>query len=94
MVILQRGNVIVPVEVETVDEAQSTPYRSAVALPQSQLGLGVDLIDVVVARVVQVVADARYQQNEDVHVAQTRNQICLPSDCIHLAGGHENKCQK
>lgn len=41
-------------------------------------------------------ADARYQQNEDVHVAQTRNQICLPSDCIHLAGagGQENKCQK
>lgn len=74
--------------------ANSVASRSC-RLPQSQLSLGVYLIDVVVAGMVEVVADARYQQNEDVHVAQTRNQICLPSDCIHLeAGGQENECQK
>lgn len=61
--------------------------RRTCRLPQSQLSLGVDLIDVVVAWMVEVVADARYQQNEDVHVAQTRNQICLPSYCIHLEAG-------
>jgi uncharacterized protein YkuJ len=35
---------------------------------------------------IQVVADARNQKNEDIHVAESGNQIRVPCHRIHLQG--------
>lgn len=53
-------------------------------LPQGQLGPGVDLVDVVVARVVQVVADAGHQQDQHLQLAQPLDQVRVPRDGVHL----------
>lgn len=41
------------------------------ALPECQFGACIDLIDVVVARMIEIVANAGYEQYEAFQIAQT-----------------------
>jgi len=52
--------------------------------PECQLGAGIDLVDIVVARMVEVVADAGHQQDQTLQVAQAAQQIRLARYGIHL----------
>lgn len=51
-----------------------------------QFRFGVDLVDVVVTRMVEVVADARGQQDEDLEVAYLGGEVHTPRYCVHLKG--------
>ena len=55
-----------------------------VIVAQSKLRAGVDLIGVVVARVVEVVADGRRQQDEDVQRLQFGRKVNQPDQTVHL----------
>ena len=55
-----------------------------VIVAQSELRAGVDLIGVVVARVVEVVADGRRQQDEDVQRLQFGRKVNQPDQTVHL----------
>ena len=56
-----------------------------VVIAQRQLRASVYLIDVVVARVVEVVADARDDQHEHLEFADLRHQVHGPHHRVHLA---------
>lgn len=53
-------------------------------IPECQFGTGVDLVDIIVAGMVQVVADAGHQQNQTLQVAQAAQQVGLSCNGIHL----------
>ena len=55
-----------------------------VIVAQSELRAGVDLIGIVVARVVEVVADGRGQQDEDVQRLQFGRKVDQPDQTVHL----------
>lgn len=58
--------------------------RRDVVVTQRQLGPRVYLVDIVVARMVQVMADAGDDQYEDLEVADFRREIHRPSYRVHL----------
>lgn len=55
-----------------------------VVVPQRQFRLGVDLVDVVVARVIEVVANARGEEDEDFQVADFCGEVHAPRYRIKL----------
>lgn len=55
-----------------------------VVVAQGQLGTRVYLIDVVVARMIEVVAYAGDDQDEDLEIADPRRQVHRPSYRVHL----------
>lgn len=58
--------------------------RRDIVVAQRQLGPRVYLIDIVVARMVEIVADARDNQYEDLEVADFRRKIHRPGYRVHL----------
>lgn len=55
-----------------------------VVVAQRQLGTRVYLVDVIVARMVEIVADAGDDQYENLEVADFRRQILRPGYRVHL----------
>lgn len=62
--------------------------RGDVVVPQRQLRLRVDLVDVVVARVVEVVADARSQQDQHFKIADFGREVDAPRYGVQLQDKH------
>lgn len=55
-----------------------------IVVAQRQLGPRVYLINIVVARVVEIVADTRDNQYEDLKVADFRREVHRPGYRVHL----------
>jgi hypothetical protein len=77
------GEISLYLETETFISISSRRLL-VVRSPQRQFSLSIYLIDVIIARVIQIVTDARNQKNENIHVTQTGNEVRVPCYCIHL----------
>lgn len=62
--------------------------RWDVVVTQRQLSPRVYLIDIIVARMIQIVADAGDDQYEDLEFADFRREVHRPSYRVHLSGNN------